>query len=56
VVLEDEDRQRVDAARSAAVCWRMSTQYSSRSIIRAMPRTWPSIRDRRRTRLALSFE
>ena len=37
------------AARSADVCWRMSTQYSSRSIIRAMPRTWPSIRLRRRT-------
>ena len=43
------------AARRAAVCWRMSTQYSSRSIIRAMPRTWPSIRDRRRTSWALSF-
>ena len=44
------------AARSAAVCWRMSTQYSSRSIIRAIPRTCPSIRDRRRTSWALSFE
>ena len=43
------------AARSAAVCWRMSTQYSSRSIIRAMPRTWPSMRDSRRISWALSL-
>ena len=43
------------AARSAAVCWRMSTQYSSRSIMRAIPRTWPSIRLRRRTSWALSL-
>src|SRR5207245_11492010 len=44
------------AARSAEVCLRMSTQYSSRSIIRAIPRTWPSMRLSRRISCALSFE
>jgi hypothetical protein len=43
------------AARSAAVCCRMSTQYSSRSTMRAIPRTCPSSRRNRLSRILRSF-
>jgi hypothetical protein len=56
VILEHQQRHGVDRRSSAAVCWRMSTQYSSRSIILAMPRTCPSIRLSRRISKARSLE